>query len=88
MTLNPVDVDLAVTPIRDLMLTIARALWEIRKMQSHVAAEAFCIPKTPFVRVIRDITGRVQSGLRFQSDALVIMQIAAENFLTMVLEMW
>jgi histone H3/H4 len=86
---NPVDGDRAVTSIiRDFQLTVARALWEIRRMQSHLAAEAFCIPKTPFVRVIRAITGRFHSGLKFQSDALVLMQIAAENFLTMVLEMW
>jgi histone H3/H4 len=71
-------------------LIVARALYEIKKMQSNAMAEHFSIPQAAFVRLVREITTRngMGSNLRFQRDALVALQMLAENTITMVFEMW
>ena len=60
-----------------------RALKEIKRYQAHTE---LVIPKLPFQRLVRDIaqgaTGSsAASGLRFQSQAVLALQEAAESFL-------
>jgi histone H3/H4 len=56
-------------------------------MQSNECADVMCIPKTPFIRLVREIAIQHRKGLRFERDALVAAQIASESFVTMIFEM-
>lgn len=59
------------------------ALREIRKYQKSTD---LLLNPTAFVRVVRDITNTIHSGLRFQGAALVALQEASEAFLTSLFE--
>ena len=73
------------------------ALSEIRHYQSDAVAEAFFIPKTPFIHLIRKIMQDVlgitdaplgnRDVLRIERDAFIALQLAAEHLLTHVFEM-
>jgi histone H3/H4 len=56
-------------------------------MQSNECADMTCIPKTPFIRLVREIAQQHNKNLRFERDALVAIQFASETFLTMIFEM-
>jgi histone H3/H4 len=73
-------------PCRNYLMS-ARALWEIRKMQSDAMAEVVCCSIRPFQRLVREVTEKFHPGLRYERDALVALQLAAENFISMVFEM-
>ena len=54
------------------------ALREIRKFQKSTE---LLIRKLPFQRVVREIAGDFKSDLRFQSQAVLALQEAAEAYL-------
>jgi histone H3/H4 len=57
-------------------------------MQSNECADMMCIPKTSFIRLVREIAAQCSPArLRFERDALVAAQIASETFITMIFEM-
>jgi histone H3/H4 len=63
-------------------------------MQSNIAAETTCIPKTRFIHLVREITETTRGNradshdkMRFERDALVALQFVTESFITMVFEM-
>jgi histone H3 len=57
---------------------LATALREIRRLQKSVDLQ---IPKTPFMRFVREISHGMMDGLRFQSKAMAAIQEEAENLL-------
>ena len=59
------------------------ALREIKKYQKQSTP---CLPRAPFQRLVRSITGEYDPDLRFQSQALVALQEAAEAYLTGIME--
>jgi len=73
------------------------ALRDIRHYQSDAIAEAFFIPKAPFIKQIRkimqDVLGITDKDfgnhdmLRIERDALIALQLASEHFLTHLFEM-
>ena len=59
------------------------ALREIRKFQKSTD---LLIRKLPFQRLIREIAGQFKSDLRFQSQAILALQEAAEAYLVGLFE--
>mgnify|MGYP002523958803 FL=1 len=59
------------------------ALREIRKFQKSTD---LLIRKLPFQRVVREIAGEFKSDLRFQSQAVLALQEAAEAYLVGLFE--
>ena len=59
------------------------ALREIRKFQKSTE---LLIRKLPFQRLIREIAGQFKSDLRFQSQAVLALQEAAEAYLVGLFE--
>ena len=59
------------------------ALREIRKFQKSTE---LLIRKLPFQRLIREIAGEFKSDLRFQSQAILALQEAAEAYLVGLFE--
>ena len=59
------------------------ALREIRKFQKSTD---LLIRKLPFQRVVREIAGEYKSDLRFQSQAVLALQEAAEAYLVGLFE--
>ena len=59
------------------------ALREIRKFQKSTD---LLIRKLPFQRLIREIAGQFKSDLRFQSQAVLALQEAAEAYLVGLFE--
>ena len=59
------------------------ALREIRKFQKSTE---LLIRKLPFQRVVREIAGEFKSDLRFQSQAVLALQEAAEAYLVGLFE--
>jgi histone H3/H4 len=64
-------------------MSVAVALREIRKFQS--SAELL-IPKSPFLRLIKEIAGEFQRDLRFQRKTIEALQEAAEIHLVHMFE--
>lgn len=62
---------------------------EIRYYQSEATAEAFLLPQAAFVRLVKEICDQVAShkDYRWQRDAVVAMQLVAEQVLVMNFEM-
>ena len=62
----------------------ANALREIRRYQKSLES---LLPRAPFQRLVRDISHQVgSSDLRFQSNALVALQEAAEAYIVGLFE--
>ena len=59
------------------------ALREIRRYQK---GSANLLPRAAFQRVVREIAGRIDSDLRFASQALVALQEAGEAYLVGIFE--
>jgi histone H3 len=59
------------------------ALREIRRYQKSTD---LLLRKVPFVRLVRDITHNIHRDLRFQGQALLALQEAAEAFLVGLFE--
>ena len=59
------------------------ALREIRKYQRQTE---LILPKHPFQRIVRDVSKGVNGDVRFQSQALLAIQEAAEAFMTNLFE--
>jgi histone H3 len=59
-------------------ITLVRALMEIRKYQMSTE---LLIPKTAFIRVVRELTLNFKADMHFQPSALGALQEAAEAFL-------
>ena len=59
------------------------ALREIRKFQKSTD---LLIRKLPFQKVVREIAGEFKSDLRFQSQAVLALQEAAEAYLVRLFE--
>ena len=59
------------------------ALREIRKLQSSTN---LLIRKLPFQRLVKEIAGDLKQDLRFQSNAILALQEAAEAYLVGVFE--
>ena len=71
-------------------LVVARALREIRYYQSEVMDGRCLIGKRNFSRVVREIARDVATGgaeHRFESDALMALQMATEHILIMIFEL-
>ena len=71
-------------------LVVARALREIRYYQSEVMDGRCLIGKRNFSRVVREIAHDVATGgheHRFESDALVALQMATEHIMIMIFEL-
>merc|ERR1719431_1386887 len=72
------------TPGRRRYRPGTRALMEIRKFQK---SSNLLIPKLPFSRVIREICTQICSAdMRFQSEAIMALQEAAEAYLVTLFE--
>lgn len=54
------------------------ALKEIKKYQEQTK---LIIPRLPFQRLIKEIAQSSNSGIRFQSQAILALQEAAESFI-------
>ena len=63
------------------------ALREIRKYQKSTD---LLIPKSPFVKFVREVTQNVtaQSDLRYSASAILALQGASEDFLVEALDTW
>ena len=59
------------------------ALREIKRYQKQTKE---ILPRAPFQRLVRNISGSIDSGLRFQAHALKALQEASEAYLVGVLE--
>jgi histone H3 len=59
------------------------ALREIKKYQKTTY---LLLPRAPFQRVVRSICGHIDSDLRFQAQALMALQEAAEAYLVGIFE--
>ena len=59
------------------------ALREIKRYQKQTKA---ILPRAPFQRLVRQICSGIDSGLRFQAQALVALQEASEAYLVGILE--
>ncbi len=69
-------------------VVVARALREIRYYQSEVMDGRCLIGKLNFSRVVREIASEVAGReLRFESDALVALQMATEHIMIMMFEL-
>lgn len=60
-----------------------QALKEIRKYQKSTE---LLMRKLPFQRLVREIAGQIQEGLRFQTSAIMALQEAAEAYLVGLFE--
>jgi histone H3 len=60
-----------------------RALMEIRKYQK---SSELLIRKLPFQRLVREITQDFMTDLRFQADAILALQEAAEAYMVCLFE--
>ena len=59
------------------------ALREIKRYQRQTKE---ILPRAPFQRLVRNISGAVDSGLRFQANAIKALQEAAEAYLVGIFE--
>jgi histone H3 len=59
------------------------ALREIKKYQKQTKE---LLPRAPFQRLVRNISGSIDSGLRFQAHALKALQEASEAYLVGIFE--
>lgn len=62
---------------------------EIRYYQSEATAERFLLPQAAFVRLVKEICDRAapHKNYRWQRDAIVALQLVAEQVLVMNFEM-
>ena len=58
----------------------------LREIKRYQKSTDLLIPRAPFQRVVREICHGYDHDLRFQSQALVALQEAAEGYLTGVFE--
>jgi len=79
-----------------VILTIARALREIRHYQSEVMDDTFFIPMKRFRAVVQEVAADIKRGApshfegeyRWEGDALICLQTMTEHVLLMVFELW
>ena len=60
-----------------------RALWEIH---THQRSTCLLVPKLPFMRLIREVAWDFLQDVRFQSQAILVIQEAAECYLVNLFE--
>ena len=62
---------------------------EIRHWQSVAMAEAQLIPAKPFQRLVKEVSDEVSTcnGLRWERDAVFVLQEYTEHVLVMLFEM-
>jgi len=58
----------------------------LREIKRYQKTTDLLIPRAPFQRLVRDITGSIDNDLRFQAQALLALQEASEAYLVGVLE--
>ena len=58
----------------------------LREIKRYQKTTDMLIPKAPFQRLVRNICGGIDNELRFQANALLALQEAAEAYLVGVLE--
>lgn len=58
----------------------------LREIKRYQKSTEMLIPRAPFQRLVRDICGGIDNELRFQANALVALQEAAEAYVVGVLE--
>lgn len=58
----------------------------LREIKHYQKSTDLLLPRAPFQRLVREITGAIDGDLRFASQALIAMQEAAEAYLTGVFE--
>ena len=59
------------------------ALREIKKYQRSTD---LLVPRLPFQRVVKEITGKINSDLRFSAQGLIALQECTESFMTGLFE--
>ena len=58
----------------------------LREIKRYQKSTALLIPRAPFQRLVRGICADIDNDLRFQAQALIALQEAAEAYLVGVLE--
>lgn len=58
----------------------------LRDIERFRQSTKLLIPKQPFVRLVRELAGNVQVGLRFQQEAVEALQDATEAFVVTLFE--
>ena len=58
----------------------------LREIKQYQKSTDLLLPRAPFQRLVREITGAIDGDLRFASQALIAIQEAAEAYLTGVFE--
>ena len=58
----------------------------LREIKRYQKSTDLLIPRAPFQRLVRNICGDIDNDLRFQAQALIALQEAAEAYLVGVLE--
>ena len=58
----------------------------LREIKRYQKSTDLLIPRAPFQRLVRDICGGIDNDLRFQAQALIALQEAAEAYVVGVME--
>ena len=58
----------------------------LREIKRYQKSTALLLPRAPFQRLVRSVCGNIDNDLRFQAQALVALQEAAEAYLVGIFE--